>query len=170
MKILKSFIIQSPIGKILTISSDEHLYMLKFFTEKDLEEKIEKLKFKLRSDITDGYSKIAELVEFQLGEYFAGRMKNFTIPTFEIGTNFEKQVWEKLKNIPYGTTSSYKEQAEVVGAPSAFRAVANANGKNNISLIIPCHRVIRSGGNIGGYSSGSEIKKWLLEHEKCLVN
>ncbi len=170
MKILKSFFIDSPLGRIFAISSDEYLYMLKFQTEQDLEQKKERLKLKMKAEIIEGFSKISEQVKDEVAGYFAGKIKTFTIPLFAIGTDFEKKAWQQLKNIPYGTTCSYKEQASFLGAPSAYRATANANGKNNISVIIPCHRVIQGNGNIGGYSSGSDIKEWLIEHERRVVN
>ena len=101
----------------------------------------------------------------QLDEYFQGKRRIFTLPLLLHGTSFQKKVWEALLDIPYGTTQSYAEVARKIKNPNAFRAVGNANNKNNIAIIIPCHRVIGSNGSLTGYASGVWRKKWLLEHE-----
>ncbi|ASG67464.1 hypothetical protein fh0823_00640 [Francisella halioticida] len=92
-------------------------------------------------------------------------MKNFSIPLKLTGTEFQKQVWQELLNIPYGETISYQQEAINIGKPTAFRAVANANGKNLLPIIIPCHRVINANGKLGGYTGGLEKKKLLLKLE-----
>ena len=94
------------------------------------------------------------------------------------GSPFQRQVWQVLCGIPYGETRSYAEEAMYMGKPSAYRAVANANGANQLAIIIPCHRVIASDGTLGGYGGGIAVKQWLLEHEKrygsqnlgCVIN
>lgn len=101
----------------------------------------------------------------QLSQYFQGKRKKFTIPLRIEGTDFEKAVWKQLLEIPYGTTFSYKEVAEAIGNDRAYRAVGNANNKNKLSIIIPCHRVTKSSGEIGGYGAEVWRKKWLLELE-----
>jgi len=102
----------------------------------------------------------------QLHEYFLGRLKKFTVPLQIRGTVFQKKVWSALLQIPYGTTQSYAEIAGIIGHKKAFRAVGNANNRNNIAIIIPCHRVIGSDGSLTGYATGIWRKEWLLEHEK----
>ena len=102
----------------------------------------------------------------QLAEYFAGQRSAFELPLRPAGTPFQQTVWRALQTIPYGQTISYRELARRVGKPKAYRAVGNANGKNPIPIIIPCHRVIQSNGALGGYSSGLHIKQFLLELEK----
>lgn len=102
----------------------------------------------------------------QLDEYFAGRRKNFELPLKPEGTWFQKKVWNQLLKIPYGKTMSYGEIAARTGNSKASRAVGNANNKNKIAVIIPCHRVIGSKGDLTGYAGGLKKKKWLLEHEK----
>lgn len=105
--------------------------------------------------------------EKQLDEYFLGNRTSFELPLyFGRGTDFQKQVWTELTKINYGETISYKELAIRLSKPTAFRAVANANGKNPFSLIVPCHRVIASGGGLGGYTGGVAIKEVLLKHEQ----
>lgn len=102
----------------------------------------------------------------ELDEYFGGTRHHFDVSMTPCGTEFQRQVWQALSQIPYGQTISYKELAQRVGRANAFRACANANGKNPISLIIPCHRVIASGGGIGGYTGGVDIKRTLLDFEQ----
>lgn len=101
----------------------------------------------------------------QLNEYFRGERQIFDLPLANHGTPFQTHVWNTLLTIPYGNTISYKELAQQVGNSKASRAVGNANGKNNIAIIVPCHRVIQSDGHIGGYAYGTEIKQQLLDLE-----
>ena len=101
----------------------------------------------------------------QLGEYFNGNRQNFELKLNPIGTNFQKSVWNELLKIPYCKTVSYLELSKQLNDVKAIRAVANANGKNPLWIIIPCHRVIGSDGSLTGYAGGLHRKKWLLEHE-----
>jgi methylated-DNA-[protein]-cysteine S-methyltransferase len=100
-------------------------------------------------------------------EYFEGKRMKFTLPLSPIGTEFQKGVWNILLSIPYGATVSYAQEAKIFGNPKAARAVANANGKNPISILIPCHRVISSSGSIGGYTGGVWRKEFLLSLERA---
>ncbi len=102
----------------------------------------------------------------QLDEYFNGDRKMFDLSLDMQGTDFQKQVWKKLLKVPYGKTCSYLDIANEIGDSNATRAVGNANGKNQIAIVIPCHRVVGSDGKLTGYASGIERKKWLIEHEK----
>ncbi len=102
----------------------------------------------------------------QLNEYFLGKRKTFNIKLNLFGTEFQKKVWRKLINIPYGSTCSYKDIATAIGRPKAFRAVGTANRKNPIPIIIPCHRVIATNGKLSGYVYGKAFKKQLLDLEK----
>jgi methylated-DNA-[protein]-cysteine S-methyltransferase len=101
----------------------------------------------------------------QLEEYFARTRKAFDLPLVAEGTDFQRRVWDALLGIPYGTTISYLELARRIGDPKAVRAVGLANGRNPISIIVPCHRVIGSDGSLTGYGGGIERKRWLLQHE-----
>ena len=105
----------------------------------------------------------------QLDEYFKGRRKKFNVPLQLEGTDFQKAVWRQLQKIPFGQTASYGDVARAVGSPKAFRAVGNANNKNPIPVIIPCHRVIGSDGKMVGFGGGIWRKEWLLDHEKSLL-
>ena len=101
----------------------------------------------------------------QLEEYFAGERKTFDVPLDLWGTPFQQEVWKALLQIPYGETRSYQDIAQSVGNPKAVRAVGGANGRNPVPVIVPCHRVIRSDGNLGGYGGGLDIKRDLLDLE-----
>lgn len=101
----------------------------------------------------------------QLNEYFEGKRLNFDLKLNPKGTDFQKKVWKGLLQIPYGKTRTYLEQSKVLGDVKAIRAVASANGKNPLWIVVPCHRVIGSDGSLTGYAGGLWRKKWLLEHE-----
>ena len=105
----------------------------------------------------------------QLAQYFAGTLTTFELPLDPIGTPFQRDAWRALSNIAYGKTASYAEQANTIGRPKAVRAVGAANGKNPISIIVPCHRVIGSNGSLTGFAAGVDAKRWLLEHERRVV-
>ena len=102
----------------------------------------------------------------QLDEYFAGKRKDFDVPTRLNGTEFQKRVWLALRGIPYGKTASYKDIAAAVGCPKGYRAVGMANNRNPISIIYPCHRVVGSDGSLTGYGGGLDVKAKLLELER----
>lgn len=138
--------IDTPIGSVLAIVENDALIGLDFIDD-----------IYGRSD-----HKILLSLEEQLMEYFAKEREVFTIPLSPLGTTFQKGVWDTLLKIPYGSKISYKKEAELFGDPKASRAVANANGRNPISILIPCHRVVSSDGTIGGYSGGVWRKEFLL--------
>jgi methylated-DNA-[protein]-cysteine S-methyltransferase len=126
----------------------------------------------IRISITDGDSpiptQIPEVLEeaaHQLQAYFDGNLSEFTIKLNPKGTDFQKRVWDALVNIPFGKTTSYQELSIQLGDVKAIRAVASANGKNPLWIVVPCHRVIGSDGSLTGYAGGLWRKKWLLEHE-----
>lgn len=108
---------------------------------------------------------LVDQVKEQLVAYLTGELKEFDVPLAPQGTRFQGRCWDALQTIKYGRTLSYAEQAQLIGQPSATRAVANANGANPIPIIIPCHRVIASDGGLGGYGPGVDKKQWLLRHE-----
>ncbi|WP_298265346.1 methylated-DNA--[protein]-cysteine S-methyltransferase [uncultured Lutibacter sp.] len=101
----------------------------------------------------------------QLDEYFKGTRTTFNLKLNPQGTSFQKKVWKELLNVPFGKTRTYLEQTKKIGDPKAIRAVASANGKNPIWIVIPCHRIIGTNGSLTGYAGGLWRKKWLLEHE-----
>ena len=104
----------------------------------------------------------------QLREYFSGERKIFDLPLKQNGTPFQEKAWDYLMTIPYGKTVSYKEEAIKIGSPKGSRAVGSANGKNNIAIIVPCHRVVNQGKGLGGYAYGLDVKKYLLRLESSV--
>ncbi len=103
----------------------------------------------------------------QLSEYFSNQRQSFNLPLAPTGTDFQKQVWQQLHDIPFGQTVSYGVLAQSLGQPNASRAVGAANGRNPISIIVPCHRVVAADGKLTGYAGGMKRKQWLLRHEKA---
>jgi len=108
---------------------------------------------------------VLRIVERELGEYFAGRRTIFTVPTAASGTDFQQQVWATLRTIPFGTRWSYRDLALAIDRPRAVRAVASANARNPLSILVPCHRVVGADGHLRGYAGGLPAKRWLLAHE-----
>ena len=106
------------------------------------------------------------LIENELRFYFEGTLTEFKTPTHLLGSPFQQLVWRELLRIPCGQTRSYLEQAGAIGRHKAYKAVANANGANQLAVIIPCHRIINSNGSLGGYGGGLARKQWLLDHEQ----
>ena len=127
-----------------------------------------RLKNGLKSEYKSGKSEIIDLTISQLNEYFEGKRSEFNIPLLTVGTDFQKYVWVELLKIPYGKTESYLSLSSKIKDDKIIRAVANANGANAISILIPCHRVIGSNGDLTGYAGGISVKKKLLELEGAL--
>ena len=132
-----------------------------------LETQLKRLERLMNAEFLSGTDKIFEKLHAQIGEYFEGKRKKFTLALDIRGTPFQEKAWSALLDIPYGETRSYAEQAKAVGNPAAVRAVAKANGDNRISIIIPCHRVIGSDGKLTGYGGGLWRKQYLLDLESC---
>ena len=150
LKLLEK-IIESPLGLLLLRADEEALYSIEFVQKK--------------SKINNKTNRILDLIESELELYFAGKLKRFSTPVKFLGTEFQKKCWKNLLLIEYGKTISYKQQAILVGGPNFARAVANANNKNPLPIIVPCHRVIGSSGKLVGYASGIEKKEYLLNLE-----
>lgn len=148
---METCIIKSPLGFTKIIGNENGITSV---TVLNSEEKI-----------TDVIPTELEDCVIQLNEYFEGTRKQFDLKLNAEGSSFQKKVWKQLKEIPYGKTISYLELSKQLGDVKAIRAVANANGKNPLWIIVPCHRVIGSNGSLAGYAGGLHRKKWLLEHE-----
>jgi len=149
--------LQSPIGRLMLTSDGAALTGLYMEPSRKMQS-------------TDGWSEDAAAPPLaaalrQLTEYFAGTRREFDLPLRMRGTEFQKRVWQELTEIPYGETWSYGELAKRINNPSASRAVGLANGRNPISILVPCHRVIGADGSLTGYGGGLERKRWLLAHE-----
>jgi methylated-DNA-[protein]-cysteine S-methyltransferase len=150
MKVYTTFY-SSPLGKLKIQCSDEHLHAIVFMKEEE------------ESDAEE--HPVLNITSRQLGEYFSGERKTFELPLLQSGTVFQQKVWNLLLQIPFGKTISYNDLSRQYGDLKAIRAVASANGKNNLAIIVPCHRVIGSNQSLTGYAGGLWRKKWLLEHE-----
>lgn len=145
--------IETELGKIYIAEEIGELILLSF-DKREVEE------------MEEGSTETLEEARKQISEYFKGERKEFQLPLKLKGTDFQKKVWKSLEDIPYGETKSYQEIAEAVHSPKAFRAVGNANNKNPISIILPCHRVIGKSGKLVGYGGGLDKKEFLLELER----
>lgn len=165
-KILKAHWVDTNLGAMLAIADDEFLYLLEFVDRRGLEKEVERLRARHHAAIIPGLSKPIESIEKEIKLYFEGKLTHFKTPIFYFGSDFQKSVWKELQKIPYGKTISYLELAKRVGNPKAFRAVANANGCNQLAIIIPCHRVINNNGNLGGYGGGISRKEWMIKMEQ----
>jgi AraC family transcriptional regulator of adaptative response/methylated-DNA-[protein]-cysteine methyltransferase len=159
--------ILTPLGPMLAGATDEGICLLEFVDRRMLETKISRLGKALKAKIVPGSHPYFDLLSGQLDEYFCGTRREFDIPLVLPGTPFQQKVWAGLQSIPYGSTRSYKGQAEAIGAPQAVRAVAKANGDNRIAILIPCHRVIGANGELVGYGGGLSRKQYLLKLESC---
>lgn len=163
--ILTSFI-ETPIGVMVAGAVEEGMCLLEFIDRRMLNTEYKDLARLLKTSVEEGENKHVKEIRRQLKEYFDGKRKEFTLPLVTPGTGFQQAVWLELQKIPFGSTRTYQEQAEALNKPGAVRAVANANGMNRISIVIPCHRIIGSDGNLTGYGGGLWRKRWLLDHEK----
>jgi AraC family transcriptional regulator of adaptative response/methylated-DNA-[protein]-cysteine methyltransferase len=161
----------TPLGAMLAIASDEGVALLEFADRKGLERAILRLRqrFGARGKpaaIVPGEHRHLDQLARELAEYFGGRRRSFTVPLSPRGSAFELRAWEYLRSIEFGGTRSYADEARAIGAPRAVRAVGRANGINCIAILIPCHRVIASSGELCGYGGGVARKRWLLDHER----
>jgi O-6-methylguanine DNA methyltransferase len=160
-------VFQNPTGLTGLMSSSEGLIRLinKLSDEKSIEKHLIQL---TNGKISKKRSHFKDLIK-QFSFYFDGKLKEFDHPLdLRLGTSFQQKVWKKLLTIPHGKTRSYKWLAQAVKNPQASRAVGNANGMNPLTIIIPCHRVVKANGEIGGYTGGVSIKRYLLKLEQAI--
>ncbi|UXI03447.1 methylated-DNA--[protein]-cysteine S-methyltransferase [Photobacterium sp. TY1-4] len=143
--------LDTPIGRLNIVANDEAVTAIEF----DADPSVQQVP-----------NAITRLCCEQLSDYFAGNRTDFDVPLDAHGTRFQHQVWQALIAIPYGETCSYSAIAHQINNPKAVRAVGAANGRNPIPVIVPCHRVIGSSGQLTGYAGGLDIKIWLIEHER----
>jgi len=164
--ILKAAWLDTKLGPMIAIADEQGLYLLEFIDRRGLENEVKKLIKILNAAIIPGETNILKSIEFEIADYFDQQKFVFNTPIHLIGSSFQNKVWNELRTIPPGETRSYLEIAKSINAPTACRAVARANGANQLAIIVPCHRVINSNGELGGYGGGIVRKQWLLEHEK----
>jgi AraC family transcriptional regulator of adaptative response/methylated-DNA-[protein]-cysteine methyltransferase len=166
MNTLYTTSINTPLGTMTAVADEQALYVLEFTDNRQLQHKINRLEHATPLTMTDGSCHVLNQIAAELDLYFQGLLTQFTTPVALSGSSFQCRVWRQLQTIAHGTTQSYSMLAHSIAAPSAYRAVAQANAANKLAIIIPCHRVIAHNGNLSGYSSGIERKQWLLNHEK----
>ena len=154
-------------GPMLVCATKKGVCLLEFTDRKNLQNEFQDLCKRLAAEIVSGSNSHSDLAKKEVQLYLSGDLQNFSVELDTPGTDFQQRVWQTLRQIPYGKTWSYAEQAEKMMSPRAVRAVAAANGMNRIALMIPCHRVIGSDGSLTGYAAGLPRKKWLLEMEKA---
>ena len=147
---METCFIQSPLGITKIVGDENGVSIISILEQGEPSKKIPK---QLEKAVT------------QLNEYFEGQRQNFDFTMNPKGTDFQQKVWQELRNIPFGKTVSYLDLSKKLGDVKAIRAVASANGKNPLWIVVPCHRVIGTDGSLTGYAGGLWRKKWLLEHE-----
>lgn len=151
----------SPVGELRIIASERGLRAILWGAEDAA--RIASID---PADLVEGTTPLLDRAVAQLQEYFDGTRREFDLPLDPLGTPFQQSVWMVLRTIPYGRTISYGQQALQLGDPNKARAVGAANGKNPLSIVVPCHRVIGSGGQLTGFAAGLDVKSWLLDHER----
>lgn len=160
----------SPLGRMAALATAEGICLLEFTLRRTEIDLAGLRKYWGEFEIVDEMNDHLQLLEKELKEYFQGTLKEFTVPLVYPGTDFQVKVWDALRDIPFGTTRSYRQQSLMLRNPGAIRAVGSANGANRIAILIPCHRVIGEDGSLTGYAGGLHRKKWLLDHEGGMKN
>jgi AraC family transcriptional regulator, regulatory protein of adaptative response / methylated-DNA-[protein]-cysteine methyltransferase len=158
--------IESPLGPLIAGATSEGICFLEFTDRRMLEAQVTTMRKHFKCAIVPGSNDYIRQLQKELGEYFAGKRKKFSLPLIYPGSRFQQDVWNELLKIPYGTTTSYEEIARRVGSAKAVRAVGTANGMNRIAIVIPCHRVVNKNGELGGYGGGLRRKEALLRLER----
>ena len=148
---MEKVVINSPLGFVLIEGNEDGISKISVISDETI--------------LSESIPKLFTNVVSQLKEYFEGNRTDFQFKMNPKGTDFQMKVWDELLKIPFGKTASYQEVTNNLGDPKAIRAVANANGKNPLWIVVPCHRVIGSDGSLTGYAGGLWRKKWLLDHE-----
>lgn len=166
-------VFRMPLGDMIALADRDSLYALRFINGgRNREETLLfwQKTYKNKSSVEDSHHPVLKQVQSQLEEYFSGCRTAFDIPMHFIGTSFQQKVWHSLSSIPFAQTWSYQKQAHFLNKPKAVRAIGQANSRNPIAIILPCHRVIASNGSLGGYYYSLEKKEQLLRHEQSFLS
>jgi AraC family transcriptional regulator of adaptative response/methylated-DNA-[protein]-cysteine methyltransferase len=158
--------LETPLGPMVGAATDEAVCLLEFSDRRMLEAQLLRLRSVFDVPIVPGWNDRLAALRDELAAYFEGTLQRFTIPVDLRGTPFQERVWRELCRIPYAVTRSYEDVARRIGTPAACRAVGRANGMNRIAIVVPCHRVVNAGGELGGYGGGLWRKRWLLRLER----
>ncbi|HET7521109.1 MAG TPA: methylated-DNA--[protein]-cysteine S-methyltransferase [Candidatus Limnocylindria bacterium] len=161
--------VATPLGTMLAGVTDEGVCLLEFSDRPMLPTQLTVLERRLRRPLVVGRHALIAKLKGQLDAYFAGDRAGFDLPLLAPGSPFQERTWQALREIPAGATLSYEELAMAAGRPGAQRAAGTANGANRLAVLVPCHRVIRKGGGLGGYGGGLWRKAWLLDHERRMA-
>jgi len=159
---LKSHLIDSPVGPLEAVASDDGLVAVLWPDDPPGRVKL--------ANVEPGMNDVLAKADEQLREYFAGTRTAFDLPLDLRGTEFQVAVWTSLATIPFGETATYGEQAKMINRPKAVRAVGAANGRNPVSIVLPCHRVVGANGALTGFAGGLDTKRFLLDHENQLAD
>ncbi len=151
----------SPLGRLTVVGSDVGLRAILW--PDDVASRVPMV------EVNDGEHPVVGAAVVQLDEYFSGARRCFDLPLDLVGTDFQVKVWRSLADVPFGHTTTYGQQAARLGRPTAARAVGGANGRNPISIVLPCHRVIGVSGRLTGFAGGLDAKTWLLDHERSVL-
>jgi AraC family transcriptional regulator of adaptative response/methylated-DNA-[protein]-cysteine methyltransferase len=157
------------LGPMVVCANDDGICLLEFADRRMLETQLVRIAKLFDAHFRIGINEHVRQLDVEMREYFAGRRRNFEVALVDGATEFQNSVWEQLKTIPLGETSTYQKLAIRLGKPNAVRAVGRANGDNRFTILIPCHRVLGSDGSLTGYGGGLDRKQWLLDHERKIV-
>ena len=157
--------VETPLGPMLAVATTTALALLEFVDRRALETELETMRKRLGAAIVPGRNPVLAATAAQLSEYFSGARQRFDLPLLQRGSAFDQRVWNVLTTIPFGERRSYRDVAREIGSPSAVRAVGAANGRNQLAIVVPCHRVVGADGQLSGYAGGRWRKQWLLDHE-----
>ena len=163
---LRVALLETPLGPMLAAAGNESLCQLEFADRRGLETSYDEMRRRFALPVVPGDNAVLRLLRAELREYFAGTRRDFSVPIAMRGTDFQQRVWRELQRIPFARTASYEDVAKKIGAPTAVRAVARANGTNRLYLLVPCHRVIAKDGTLSGYGGGVWRKRHLLDLER----
>ncbi len=161
--------LETPIGPMVAGATDDGICLLEFADRRALQTETAFLRERLAGAFLPGRHRHLDRLREELGEYFDGQRRAFSVPLITPGTFFQQTVWENLRRIPFGQTLSYSRLAKQIGRPGAQRAVGRANGDNRIAILIPCHRVVKDDGTLCGYGGGVWRKRFLLDLESRAV-
>lgn len=164
MKLLYTKTFETPLGKMVAYANQDSLLLLDFEDSKYFAKHFEEVS-STYGVIKKSGNAVLNLLDKELKQYFKGKLKKFTVPVEFTGTEFQKKVWQELQNIGFGEYRSYQSQADAMKRPKSVRAVANANSRNKLCLVVPCHRVIGKNLSLTGYAGGVERKEALLKLE-----
>ncbi len=159
--------LETPLGDMVAVTDDDSLHLFEFHDRTALASEMRRIEQRCGA-VVDGTTPASETLARELSEYFAGTRTTFSARIVQRGTPFTAQVWAALCEIPCGETRSYGQIADRIGRPAAVRAVARANGANQVAILVPCHRVIGADGTLVGYGGKLWRKHWLLDHERRL--